>query len=133
MWTYRNRIIKSLEDLPRGKFAGFVYVITYNNGMKYIGRKAFFHKKTRKPLKGKRRKRISYVESDWISYQGSCKRIQKELKSGQIFAVDKKIIKLCKNKKELSYYETRELFLNRVLEVPGFYNENILGKFFRIK
>jgi hypothetical protein len=43
----------------------------------------------------------------------------------------REIIKLCTNKKELTYWETKLQFAYGVLEKPDeYYNDNILGKFF---
>ena len=44
----------------------------------------------------------------------------------------RKILTFVKSKKELTYYECKELFINEVLERDNQYiNDNILGKFFR--
>ena len=51
---------------------GFVYRI-YNNQTKqyYIGIKQLKKKVTKPPLQGKKRKRITYKESDWKTYNSS--------------------------------------------------------------
>ena len=41
------------------------------------------------------------------------------------------VLKLCKNKKELTYWETKMLFQYNVLEDDRYINDNILGKFYR--
>ena len=44
----------------------------------------------------------------------------------------KQILSYVKSKKELTYYECKELFINEVLERDNEYiNDNILGKFYR--
>ena len=51
---------------------GFIYEIKNNvNDKKYIGKKQIKSKIRRKPLKGKKRARIDFIESDWKSYTGS--------------------------------------------------------------
>jgi hypothetical protein len=41
------------------------------------------------------------------------------------------VLRLCKTKKELTYYETKFLFDYNVLENDTYMNDNILGKFYR--
>ena len=49
---------------------GFIYEITNTiNQKKYIGKKQCKSKLKRKPLKGKRNKRIEIKESDWKVYK----------------------------------------------------------------
>ena len=53
--------------IPEDRF-GFIYEITnITNGKKYIGKKQMVRRIKRKPLKGKKRKRIDFIESDWKS------------------------------------------------------------------
>ena len=45
---------------------------------------------------------------------------------------ERKILVICKTKKELTYFECKYLFINEVLETRDNYiNDNILGKFYR--
>lgn len=68
-WTYKNRPVT--DDDAEG-YEAFVYIITNNvTGRRYIGKKILLRKVTRKPLKGKTRKRHSKVKSDWETYFGS--------------------------------------------------------------
>ena len=54
-------IWKVYEAIPENAF-GFIYEITNTiNGKKYIGKKQMTRKIKRKPLKGKKRKRIDYI------------------------------------------------------------------------
>ena len=67
-WYYNNEIV---EELPEGT-VGFVYLITnLTNNRKYIGKKLAQFKRTKPPLKGRKNKRRSTVESDWREYYGS--------------------------------------------------------------
>ena len=67
-WYYNNEIV---EELPEGS-VGFVYLITnLTNNRKYIGKKLAQFKRTKPPLKGRKNKRRSTVESDWREYYGS--------------------------------------------------------------
>ena len=67
-WTYNGEKIEELPD----NIEGFVYLITNTtNNRKYIGKKLAKFKKTKPPLKGKKNKRRSKIESDWRDYWGS--------------------------------------------------------------
>jgi len=64
-WKYNGNLVEEIAD----QYIGFVYIITnLTNNKKYIGKKLAKFKKTRPPLKGKKRKRKSLVESDWQTY-----------------------------------------------------------------
>ena len=73
MWNYKGKEIKQRSDLPI-KAIGIVYSI-YNKleDKTYIGKKILLNKRTKPPLKGYKRKRIDYVESNWLTYTGSNK------------------------------------------------------------
>lgn len=131
-WTYRNKEITSITDLPKNAF-GFVYEIEFDNGMKYLGQKYLIHKKTLPPLKGYKRKRKTFKESDWLTYNGSIKDpvVAKQIKDGKIKPVQRTILKVCYHKKQLSYFEIKFLFVRNCLEKDNYYNSNILGKFFK--
>lgn len=80
-WTYKG---SSEFEVPIGAF-GFVYLITGPDGMKYIGRKYLSRSKTsskRVTLKSGTKvtkKKKSRVESDWVSYTGSCKPLNESI------------------------------------------------------
>jgi hypothetical protein len=131
-WVYKGQIIKSLEDFQKNIF-GFIYEITYSNGKKYLGSKYLFHNKTRPPLKGKKRKRKTVVESDWKTYIGSIKSdfAKKEIKEGEVEVVNRAILLMCENKKQISYYESKYLFVRSCIETDRYYNSNILGRYYK--
>lgn len=102
---------------------GFVYIITnLHTGQKYIGKKLTQFKKTKPPLKGKRLKRRSLVESDWRDYWGSSDRLNADVQAQGPEQFTREIIYLCKSKAEMSYLEAREQFERRVLETDEYYN-----------
>jgi hypothetical protein len=71
-WIYKGQTV---EHLPEGTEA-FVYLITnLTNNRKYVGKKLAKFKVTKPPLKGKKNKRRSTVESDWRDYWGRPSRI----------------------------------------------------------
>ena len=119
IWTYQQQ---PLEEIPEG-YIGFVYLITnLNTGQKYIGKKLAQFKKTRPPLKGKKLKRRSTVESDWRDYWGSSERLQADVNTLGPENFTREILYLCKSKAEMSYLEAREQFERRVLETDDYYN-----------
>jgi hypothetical protein len=133
-WNYKGREITEVNMLPENA-VGFIYLIEFSNGRKYIGKKALFHKRTRKPLKGYKRKRVDYVESDWKKYNGSIKNEQfhEDFNSNRILIINKTILKVCMDKWGMTYYETKYQFETDCLVDQCYYNQNILGKFYRKK
>ena len=119
IWTYQQQ---PLEEIPEG-YIGFVYLITnLTTGQKYIGKKLAQFKKTRPPLKGKKLKRRTTVESDWRDYWGSSERLQADVNTLGPENFIREILYLCKSKAEMSYLEAREQFERRVLETDDYYN-----------
>ena len=71
-------------------------------------------------------------ESDWKTYYGSAKPILEILKEGKHDEFTREILQIVNNKKLLTYYECKYLFTYGVLEHSvEYFNDNILGKFFR--
>lgn len=132
MWKYENQLITDASQFPSGAF-GFVYrVVHTKTGKEYIGRKQILSNRTLPALKGTKRKRKIQKESDWKSYYGSHEEIKKLIKEGKSEEFQREILEFAFSPKHLTYLETRYLFYYRVLEFPNiFYNDNILGKFFR--
>ena len=118
-WTYQNQPV---NEIPEG-YIGFVYIITnLNTGQKYIGKKLAQFKRTKPPLKGKKLKRRSVVESNWREYYGSSDRLNADVHALGPENFTREILYLCKSKAELSYLEAREQFERRVLETDDYYN-----------
>ena len=142
MWLYQNKEVLSLEDLPQDTY-GFIYISIHQpTGKSYIGKKSLFHnvkkKLTKKQLveqTGRGRKPTTEIvqkESNWKSYYGSAKPILDLLKEGKQEEFTREILQLVPNKKLLTYYECKYLFMLGVIEKQdGYFNDNILGKFFR--
>ena len=129
MWNYKGKEIKQRSDLPI-KAIGIVYSI-YNKleDKTYIGKKILLNKRTKPPLKGYKRKRIDYVESNWLKYTGS----NAETKKWLVEDCERKIVYICYNRTMMTYYETALQFQEKVLESDNFLNDNILGKFFKTR
>lgn len=137
MWKYKRKKIKSINDVPK-KAVGFIYLITDENGKKYIGRKSFFSKRKRKfgkkeiaAMPNKRLKKWEHVikETEWLTYTGSCKPLNAAIKKG--LKIEKEILRFCTNSKQMTYYEWKYQFCNDVIENnDDYWNENVCGKFF---
>jgi len=118
-WTYKGNVIDSLPD----NCEGFVYVITNTvNGKQYIGKKYAKSTKTRPPLKGKKNKRRTKVESDWRDYWGSSDHLTKDIENLGKEKFTREILYICPSRGIASYLEAREQFERRVLESDNYYN-----------
>ncbi len=135
-WTYDGKLITELSDMPEDT-NGIVYQITTEHGKKYIGKKTLFTKRKRKfgkkessLITDKRIKLWEWVikESNWKSYTGSNKELNEDIKNGVKYT--KKILFYANSKKQLSYNETKMLYVNEVIENDNYYNANIGGKFY---
>jgi hypothetical protein len=119
MWYYKG---ESVETLPTDCEA-FVYLITNNtNGMKYVGKKLANFKLTKPPLKGKKNKRRTTVESDWKQYWGSSDRLNEAVAQLGEENFTREILYFCPTRGIASYLEAREQFERRVLEDDNYYN-----------
>ena len=108
--------------IPEDRF-GFIYEITnITNGKKYIGKKQMVRRIKRKPLKGKKRKRIDFIESDWKSYTGSSDSLNNDILTLGMDKFKFNILKFCQSKFELSYFEAKIQFENDVLLSENYYN-----------
>ena len=121
-WYYKN---KEYNQTPED-FQGFVYCITeLDTGKKYIGKKNFWRPKTLPITKTRKRRSRTRVESDWKTYYGSSKEVQLLVEEKGCDNYYREIIKLCKTKGEMSYYEAKEQFARDVLLNNDYYNEFI--------
>ena len=151
-WTYQGRIFNDISDFPQDTY-GFIYEVFHKpTGQKYIGKKVLYFERNKRlgkraleelrlerkakgiggrvPLKQK-----VITESDWKDYYGSHLTIKKLVKESKDLRLDfeRKILDFVPNKKLLTYYECKHLFINDVLETYShqYINDNILGKFYR--
>jgi len=143
-WIYNDKEITSIDQLPANAY-GFIYMLVYDTNKAYIGKKNLYSYQTLPALKnGKQRpnserigknrngKRVYFdkvrKESGWKSYKGSSKEIPDEVK-----IVEKHILAIAYDRRELTYLETKHLFCYETIESSDFYNRNILNKFFKEK
>lgn len=120
-WKYLN---EEITEVPDG-MTGFIYEIGYDNGMKYIGKKSFYSKITKPPLKGAKRVRKVIKESNWRKYIGSSKEVHTELNIAY-----KKVLFLCCTVRETTYMEVKALFAVDAIFNEKYFNKNIGGKYF---
>ncbi len=135
-WKFKEKQILSLEDMPEETY-GFIYKISNKlTGQYYIGkkqvvsiRKKNFGKKKLATITDKRVKKYEIVskESDWKTYRSS----NSEVKLWNENEVELEILRFCKSKKSLTYYELQEQFYHNVLADEKSLNDNLIGKFFR--
>ena len=114
------------------KYIGFVYLITRTNiteqeiadgiPYKYIGLKNLKKKKTLKALKGKKRKRISFVQSDYESYYGSSEELKKSVELHGKENFRREVLHMCETKWVLKFMEAAEQIKRNVLFDPCYFN-----------
>lgn len=122
MWIYDG---KPFNETPE-EFQGFVYEITeLDTGKKYIGKKNFWKPKTLPVTKTRKRRVKTRVDSDWRDYYGSSKEVQELVEQKGACNYRREILKLCKSKGEMSYYEAKLQFEHDVLLRDDYYNEFI--------
>ena len=151
MWLYKGEEVNSIDQMPENTF-GFIYEVIHKpSGRKYLGKKVLYFERNKRlsqkainQLREERKakgiggrvplKQKVVTESDWKEYYGSHKDILKYVKESEDLRGDfeKRILAFVPNKKLLTYYECKYLFINEVLENRDNYiNDNVLGKFYR--
>lgn len=114
-WTTQTQI----PDEPYG----FIYIITNTvTNKKYIGKKQILTKRRKPPLKGKKRKRTSIIETDWKTYTSSSNELNADIATHGKQNFTFEILKFCSSKSELAYYEAKEQFDREVLLKEDYYN-----------
>lgn len=119
MWIYNGKEFSDEQILDN---IGFVYIITrISDNKKYIGKKLFTKSKIYQKKKKKKTKRVS---SDWSNYYGSNKDLKQDvsLSENPILEFKREILRLCKTRSELNYYETKFIFDNDCLLSDKWYN-----------
>jgi hypothetical protein len=116
-WILNENVVFTEETF------GFIYEITNKiTNKKYIGKKQCFKKIKRKPLKGKKRNRISKGDSDWKFYTSSSNDVNNDIKNYGKDNFEFKILKTCDSKWALAYYEIKEQIDKNVLFTNNYYN-----------
>ena len=112
MWYYNDKVFDNTPE----EYQGFVYEITeLDTGKKYIGKKNFWKPKTLPKTKTRKRRIRTRTESDWRLYYGSSEQVKRLLVEKGETNFKRVILKLCKTKGEMSYYEAKLQFQFDVL------------------
>lgn len=115
-WVYKG-------SPPSVQPFGFIYLITNKiNSKKYIGKKQCKSLLKRKPLKGKKKRRIEEIETDWRTYTSSSRELNEDIEKIGKDNFEFEIIKWCDSKFELSYFEAKIQFEQEVLLREDYYN-----------
>jgi len=123
MWTFNN---KEYNITPE-EYQGFVYQLTeIHTDKKYIGKKNFWKPKVLPINKTRKRRVRTRVESDWKDYYGSSNEVRQLVEQHGKERFKREILKLCKTKGEMSYYEAKLQFDHNVLFRDDYYN-NFIG------
>ena len=124
------------ELTPDGN-EGFVYCITNKlTGQKYIGRK-YFWKRLSKKVPGKKRRKRFIEESDWKTYWGSCEPLHLDYFELGIKNFSREILSIHDNRPDVCYEEVAAQFKYDVLRSKDsegnylYYNNNIGNKYWR--
>jgi Putative endonuclease segE, GIY-YIG domain len=139
-WLFEQKEFNE-TDIPEGVI-GFIYEIeNLTNGMKYIGKKNFYsHKYSVRtvvvktgPNKGTKKKKKTKIPiaSDWKTYYGSSEWLKTVISETGVENFERRILKLCRSKSELSYYEIKEQIVRDVLLRDDYYNSWISCKIHR--
>lgn len=124
MWLFNGEEVHSHADL-REDCESFVYVIIYENGAKYIGKKAVRSVRKKPPLAGKKRNRRVMTNLPFVNYEGS-----HEYDTEKFVIKHKIILYQCSNKRTSTYIETALLTRYDALFSDEFLNNNIGGTFY---
>lgn len=115
-WHYNGDLFEDPQN-----YYGFVYEIeNLTTGKKYIGRK-YFTQAGYKTVKGKRKK--IRKESNWLDYYGSNKTLQEDVDKYGRDNFKRTILKLCKSRGNVNYWEAKYQFELSVLEREDYYND----------
>lgn len=105
---------------------GFVYLIRNNHPDSirkyYIGKKQLLKRVKRKPLKGKTRNRISFVDNDVEKYWGSSKELLSDIEKYGIGHFSREVIEVCYSKFHMTYAELIWQIKTNSLMDQRFYN-----------
>jgi len=118
-----------LESTHIDKYVGMVYlIVNETNNRKYIGKKFFWSKRKLPPLKGKTRKRIKTVETDWKDYYGSSNALKEDIDKHGYSNFSRYVLELCYTKTQCAYYELKHQVDTEAIISEEYYNDFIGGK-----
>ena len=124
-WKYKGKIYKTTPE----DYEAFVYLLEFEDGTKYVGKKVFYSIR-RVKVKGKMRRKVVKKESDWMKYMSSSDVVKEKIALGHKLK-KRQILHLCTTRGEATYLEVKEMFIRDVLCTNEYLNLNILAKFFK--
>ena len=135
IWRYNDQDYSEQHD---PSLYGFTYLVHFENGngdvFKYYGKrkwnsvtKKHFGKKKLATMSDRRLKTYEMItkENAWQDYVGSSKE------TDGLIPIHKEIIEFARTSRELTYMETKLLFVRSAIEDESCINRNILKRFFR--
>jgi len=110
-------------------YFGFIYIIKNNHPdlpadakQYYIGKKQLLKRIKRKPLKGKTRNRIDFVDNNVQRYWGSSKELQEEIAKWGIEHFSRQVLEMTTSKWHAAYAELQWQLKYGVLLDPRSFN-----------
>lgn len=128
MEKIENHIQSTWKNFPTDTegVVGFIYLIRNNHpdSIKryYWGQKKLMKRIKRKPLKGKKRNRISYVDNDVEKYWGSSNELLKDIEKYGIEHFTREVVEVCYSKFHMSFGELAWQMKCNVLFDERYYN-----------
>ena len=123
-WMYKGRPLTE-EDVEG--FNSFVYLITrISTGRRYVGKKITTRRITKKPLKGKTRRRHSTAKSDYETYWGSSDELKADIERYGYSDFRREVLILCKTRAESSFHEAKIQFAEEVLLKPDEWYNSVI-------
>jgi hypothetical protein len=130
-WLFNDAEVTE-ESIPELAI-GFVYIITnIQSSRKYIGKKNIYKNKISVktvviksgPNAGTKKKKKTKIPvfSDWENYYGSSAELTEEISKLGKENYLREITRFCNTKSELSYYESKEIFVRDALLSNDYYN-----------
>ncbi len=125
------------KDFDVKDWEGFVYlIVNKKTNQRYVGRK-YFWSKTSKRIVGRKTKKWTKKESNWRYYYSSCVELKKAVDELGLKEFDFLILSLHKTQGQANFNEVKTQFVKNVLHSKLdngehlYYNDNILGKYYR--
>ena len=112
-----KRLVKSSDPIDKERLKTYVR----NLSIEYIGKKQLQFKKSRR-LKSRKNRKVSYSESDWKTYTGSCRELNEDIEKYGKENFTFEILRFCKSKWELGYEEIKLQIENEVIKNKQYYN-----------
>lgn len=128
MEKIKNQVKSTWKNFPSDTegVIGFIYLIRNNHPDSkkkyYIGKKQLLKRVKRKPLKGKTRNRISFVDNDVEKYWGSSKELLADIEKYGIEHFSREVIEICYSKFHMTYSELDWQMKCNALMDERFYN-----------